>query len=196
VLRAYKVITAGLILSLTVLHPVSASEIDDATAGTTGDAADTSWRKPNITGAYYADRPLDTAAETLIPTEALFRSLFVPGWGQLSNGKYIKAGVVIALETVLIGTVVHYAEKTSDTKDKFTYASNEIEKARFFSEFKSAKSQRNRFSWFLGTLVFLSMFDAYVDAHLAQFPKFEEKLSLDLVPREDGLLEISLTCRF
>ncbi len=45
--------------------------------------------------------------------------MFVPGWGQLGNKKYVKAGVVISLETTFIINLVHFAKKTSDAKRAF-----------------------------------------------------------------------------
>lgn len=158
--------------------------------------ADSSYAWDTSIGTYYADRPFDTKRKTINPTRALFKSLFIPGWGQLSNKKYVKAGVIITLEGVLIGTIVHYAKKTSSAKNAFQAETDIGEKARLFSEFKEAKNQRNRFSWFTGTLVFLSMFDAYVDAHLARFPIYEEKLSLDFSPAGDNGFQARISCRF
>ncbi len=117
------------------------------------------------------------------PTVAFFKSMIFPGWGQLSNRQYIKAGIVIGTEAALIGTLVHYAKKTSDAKKAFDLASgteDDILIFNTFNAFDKAKDNRNLFSWLSGAFVFLSMFDAYVDAHLAQFPKYDKSISLQI----------------
>jgi hypothetical protein len=159
-------------------------------------ATDSLYARDTAPRTCYADRPLDTTWKTTNPTTALFKSLFVPGWGQLCNKKYIKAGVVITLEALLIGTVAHYAKKTSSAKEAFEAETDIGEKARLFNEFEEAKDQRNRFSWFTGTLVFLSMFDAYVDAHLAEFPVCEEKLSFDFSPTSENSFRATISYKF
>jgi hypothetical protein len=46
------------------------------------------------------------------PRGALFRSLAVPGWGQVYNRDYIKAPVVVGLLGGLVGVVVHSNNRT------------------------------------------------------------------------------------
>ena len=138
-------------------------------------------------GGYYVNNPEDSSRGQN-PTVALFKSLFVPGWGQLGNKKYIKAGIVIGLETTLIAAIVHHAKKTSDAKKVFENATDSTLIPGLFNDYENAKDKRNLYSWLTGTMIFVSMFDAYVDAHLANFPKYDKKLTLDLIPT--GLDEI------
>lgn len=46
------------------------------------------------------------------PRGALFRSLAVPGWGQVYNRQYLKAPVVVGLIGGLVGVVVHSNNRT------------------------------------------------------------------------------------
>lgn len=143
----------------------------------------------------------DTLRRGPNPTVALFKSLFVPGWGQLSNRKYIKAGIVIAGEALLIGSLVHYAKKTSDARDAFDAAGDtalfsDYERQQLFDAYRDAEDDRNRFSWYLGTVIFLSMFDAFVDAHLADFPKKDNELSLRIRPEDYDAVSVKLTLIF
>ena len=147
-------------------------------------------------GAIYADTPIDTAMKTQNPTVALFKSLFVPGWGQIGNKKYFKAAIIIPVEVTLIGAIVHYAGKTSDAEAAFKAETDLTRKAVLFADFQDAKDQRNRFSWYTGTLIFLSMFDAYVDAHLAQFPSPGKKLSFDIKNGNGDYCRIVLSYKF
>ncbi|UCD18052.1 MAG: hypothetical protein JSV44_03855, partial [Candidatus Zixiibacteriota bacterium] len=133
--------------------------------------------------SYYADQPLP-AIKTQHPTIALFKSMLVPGWGQIGNGKYVKAGIIIALEATLIGTYLHYRNKTDDAESDFLSAP-ESDRPWRFEEYEDARDQRNRFGWYTATLIFLSMFDAYVDAHLARFPERKDNISIDISPQVD-----------
>jgi uncharacterized protein DUF5683 len=145
-------------------------------------------------GSYYVDQDVDSV-KAPNPTIALLKSIAVPGWGQISNGKYIKAGIVIALETTLIGTYIHYWNKTEDARDTFENAALD-DKSRLYREFDDAKDQRNRFAWFCATTIFVSMFDAYVDAHLANFPRSKETLSFNIAPTPDEAIRVSLAYNF
>ena len=149
-----------------------------------------------ISGALYVDQEDDSTSKGVSPTGALFRSLLIPGWGQLSNKKYIKAGIVITAEVALIGSIVHYAKKASDAKKAYLGEEDETEKIRLFAEYQDAENDRSLFGWYLGTLIFLSMFDAFVDAHLADFPKKNEGLSLNISPRENEIVGLRLSYYF
>ncbi len=164
------------------------------TVNVTGDTLES----PNVgilsADAYYVDIE-DTAKKGINATEALFRSLFVPGWGQFSNGSYIKGGIILIVESTLIGTIAHYENKRSDAREAFMQA-DESEKAVLFAKFQDAENDRNRFIWFLGATIFLSMFDAYVDAHLADFPEPEKGISLDIGPDKKNILAVRLNYNF
>lgn len=174
--------------------PIMAQTVtpDDST---TQRAAERRSSEDEISGVLYVDQPTDSTIKRQKPTIALFKSMFVPGWGQIGNKKYVKAGVIIALEVTLVGTILHYADKTSNAREAFD-AANDSNRALLFSKFMDAKSQRNRFGWILGTLVFLSMFDAFVDAHFASFPKYEKQLSLDIATVGDETPGLVLSLRF
>ena len=143
----------------------------------------------------YAERPFDTT-RAQNPTAALFKSMFVPGWGQICNKKYIKAGVVISLESIFIANLVHYARKTSDAKKAFDAATDDALLPDLYAAYRSAKDDRNLYSWFTGTVIFISMFDAYVDAHLAHFPKISDNISLNIAPTRESDLAVNLCLIF
>ncbi|UCD95322.1 MAG: hypothetical protein JSU69_04530 [Candidatus Zixiibacteriota bacterium] len=185
-----------LLILLAIFNVSSSQSLDPGDTTLTEPAADSTRAQIKNPEILYADQPLDTTVITQRPTEALFRSLFVPGWGQLGNGKYIKAGVIIALESTLIGTIVHYAKKKSAAREALERATDEFERARLFEDFDTARDQHSRFSWYLGTLIFLSMFDAYVDAHLADFPRYDKKISLDLSPERGRELMVRIAYNF
>lgn len=89
------------------------------------------------------------------PTSAMLRSLAFPGWGQLYNGKWFKAGLVFVAETGLVINALYWdyqAQKATSSWDRDFYRDN-----------------RNLSFWWLAAAVLLSIGDAYVDAHLSTF---------------------------
>jgi len=133
----------------------------------------------NQTEHSYAEGAADTL-HTQNPTKALFKSIFIPGWGQLGNKKYVKAGIIISMESTFMVNLIHFAKKTSDARREFDSETDTTNIAGLYNRYKSAKDDRNLYSWLTGTVIFISMFDAYVDAHLAQFPKIDDRLSVRL----------------
>ncbi|MBD3218985.1 MAG: hypothetical protein GF310_11975 [candidate division Zixibacteria bacterium] len=114
------------------------------------------------------------------PTGALLRSLAVPGWGQLYNDKYIKAGIIAGLETFLIYQTAYYWERSSTYEDLYTADTNDVSRNNKFLQYDRYRDLRNQHIWLLGITVFYSIFDAYVDAHLKNFdvditPDFDDE---------------------
>jgi hypothetical protein len=138
---------------------------------------------------------LNDSSKTQNPTVALFKSMLIPGLGQIGNKKYIKAGAIIGLESYLIANLIHYSKITSDAKKEYD-AADDPSLVRLYNKYRDAKDSRNLHSWLLGATIFISMFDAYVDAHLARFPKYEKSLSLDINPNKDNHFYAGLILRF
>jgi hypothetical protein len=125
------------------------------------------------------------------PMGALLRSVVVPGWGQYYNRKYIKSAIVCGAETFFIVRAVHWWVKAEDE-----YASiqglPESEQRAAFARYSAYRSNRNDYLWLTGLTVFFSMFDAYVDAHLAGF---DVDLTPQFSPPADEV-RLDLTLRF
>ena len=112
-----------------------------------------------------ARKPVDET-EWPNPTTTMLKSVVVPGWGQITNKRYVKAGIAIGLETWFItGALVSWG-KANDALDRFESDPGNIE---YFNEYQYYWGQRSDFLWLLGLTVFVSMFDAYVDAHLRPY---------------------------
>jgi len=162
----------------------------------------------------YVDKPDDSTNYTQNPTVALFKSLIFPGGGQFDNKSYIKGTIVFTLEVALIGAVVHYTDKATTARRNFENAKaargglvsaesttipygsisvNDAHYAELFNDYQDARDEKNLFRWYLGTFIFLSMFDAFVDAHLAQFPKIDDKISFDVESGSDNMLKVKLS---
>jgi hypothetical protein len=94
---------------------------------------------------------------------------FVPGLGQIYNGKYIKA-------TGIIGAQVYAVSKFND------YAKNDN------------ITKRNTYGWWIFGLYVIGILDAYVDAQLSTFPqKLPDRdtdiITPDVVPLKEELDE-------
>jgi len=120
--------------------------------------------------AYRSDTA--TTANLHSPTITLFKSVAFPGWGQYTNRKYLKAALVFAVESYFIYGVIDYAGKTSDWRRKWLNAPLEPSnvKSEYFRQYTDYRDSRNGKEWGVAVVIFISMFDAYVDAHLASFP--------------------------
>lgn len=149
---------------------------------------------------FYVDQPVDSARHGQQPTIALFKSMVIPGWGQIGNGKYIKAGLIIGLEAYFISRIIKYAGDASDARDAFDEINasdaEEYVKTTYLNKYKDARADRNKFSWYLGTTIFISMFDAFVDAHLSNFPKKDQTTSFHLEPADNDQVRFRVAVSF
>ena len=128
------------------------------------------------------------------PTQALFKSLAFPGWGQFYNEKYLKAGLVLGVETTYIILAVDQWRKATLHKKNFHNAvPYSPEQFYEFDLYKYHRDQRNLYLWITSGIVFLSMFDAYVDAHLYDFDKIEMKdLEVSLFPTDESSRRVGI----
>ncbi len=145
------------------------------------------------------------------PNGALWRSLAVPGWGQVYVGQPVKAPFVIGALGGLAGLSIYLNSRYTRYRHAYLYVVNEETPdattpnpnnpfASFFQDWIDSGAQsaaatrqlrddgrRNRDLTLLGTgLVYaLQALDAYVAAHLVDFDVSED-LSLHLLPSPEG----------
>jgi hypothetical protein len=122
------------------------------------------------------------------PTKALFKSLVVPGWGQLGNGRVKKAIIFAGLQGWCIGATIHYGSAASNFKKEYTSAVSVTTRNQYYSLYKDRRQERNKYIFFLGLTTLVSVFDAYVDAHLSGSPADQtQKIGLNVAPSGDGM---------
>jgi len=117
-----------------------------------------------LINSFAAPRPDSSPGPS--PTLTMFKSVVLPGWGQAANRKYLKAALVCAVETYFISRAIHFAGKASDWR-KIWKATPALATFRQYADYRDS---RNSNLWGTAITIFLSMFDAYVDAHLRNFP--------------------------
>ncbi|MBN1300282.1 MAG: hypothetical protein JW995_03625 [Melioribacteraceae bacterium] len=114
---------------------------------------------------------------TKSPWGAVLRSAVIPGWGQFYNESYWKIPVIWGLLGYYISVWIDQNQLYDKYKELY---SNSIESGITISLYKRNrdfyKDQRDRFAVYIGLAYFLTMVDAYVDAHL-----FDFDVSVDLL---------------
>lgn len=100
------------------------------------------------------------------PTPTLLKSMVFPGWGQFTNHKYAKAAIAFGLESWYIGNMVYHWRKSNQYLDQFRADPTNL---TAYYNYDFHRGSRNDYMWWLGITVFVSMFDAYVDAHLRPY---------------------------
>jgi hypothetical protein len=159
---------------------------------------------PNVRGQVpHADtsesgNPAGDSVQTKSPMGALLRSVAFPGWGQFYNRKYLKSAVVFGAETTFITMAVVDWTRMSEHQRNFQNP-NYPDRYGEFDLFRAYEDRRNLFLWITGGIVFLSMFDAYVDAHLYDFKTEQVRdLSVSVLPGVDpnGGMKIVLSISF
>lgn len=129
------------------------------------------------------------------PTGALIRSALLPGWGQIYNRKYLKAAFYGGLEIYfLIGIRENWKEMNLH-QENFLHTNDPVFKSAEFDLYQDSRDRRNVFLWLGALTIFVSMFDAYVDAHFADFDKTDKAFEVRVVPGDD-FTAITLTCNF
>ena len=132
------------------------------------------------------------------PTAALFKSMVIPGLGQWGNRRYVKALFFAGLDAWFIGSAIHYGGQAADFRDRWAQTDDIEDANALYSLYEDRRDERNKFTWFAVIVTFVSMFDAYVDAHLSGFPRAEDgrDLSLELAPVPGQAISATLTYSF
>ncbi|HPB18434.1 MAG: hypothetical protein KA963_04010 [Candidatus Cloacimonas sp.] len=111
------------------------------------------------------------------PTKAVGYSIF-PGGGQLYNEAYLKAGIVIGMQTFWVASAIHNNSQVQDYKDKIATTTDEILQQSYADKLKQYKEKRTRDFWWMGITLAFSTLDAYIDAHLSNFKAEKDKIHL------------------
>ena len=147
---------------------------------------------PAVGGARLTAAPIDTIASARADTSGartrralyqdptgfdrprwvMFRSLVLPGWGQLHNHAWFKAAVIGGTEWTLIARLVddrRALDRLSDEIDASRLAGDAALEASLTAEFNARSDRFVGRQWWLGALLAYSLLDAYIDAHFRHF---------------------------
>jgi hypothetical protein len=139
----------------------------------------------------------DTLGGKKSPTGALLRSVVFPGGGQFYTHKYLKGLVVLGTETTFLTLAAIEWSRANTHKRNFQNSSYLYsERLWEFDQYQFYEDRRNLFLWITAGVVFLSMFDAYVDAQLYNFDKEEVRdLPISLVPEFNGGIAMKIVVK-
>ena len=134
-----------------------------------------------------AGMPVDTTENSrklfTAPSWVAVRSLVVPGWGQLYNGKPIKALVVAGGQIAMGYGIYHQYKKYRENSNLSYEAYADYQRGRgrpgaIYDSLRSADydgiarfylNDRNKLIWWSAGAMLLSVYDSFVDAHLQHF---------------------------
>lgn len=148
---------------------------DSATVAPEGAAARTE-AAPATAPAAAADADTAAARRKLRwseqPRMVMFRSLLVPGWGQLHNHAWFKAAIVAGLEGWLIGSIAEDQSRLGgllDNVNRLRTGSDQAALDRAINEYNDRLNRSVSNQWLLGGVLAYALVDAYVDAHFRTF---------------------------
>ncbi len=120
------------------------------------------------------------------PSWVLLRSFLIPAWGQVHNRSWVKALVVAGIEGAMIERLLYERRRLHHYRD---LAQARPEEAEFYrGRERRHRLHRRDFIWWTSLIVFMSMWDAYVDAHLKHL---DVDLQTDPGIFQDGEIEDS-----
>ncbi len=144
-----------------------------------------------VTDVSAASRPVKTKN----PTGALLRSLVLPGWGQLYNEQYIKSALVVAAEGLLVaGAVVEHRRAEDDHDIYQDLSQSDAVREAAWNRYSRRIDKRNTYLWYYAGFKFLSIIDAYVDAHLYRFD--EGPFGIDVQAQRGGGQGVAVVVRY
>ena len=116
----------------------------------------------------------DTDSTIIKDPKTAFLASFVPGGGQIYNGKLLKGLTVLGLEVLAMQSWLDNSKIYSDY-DSGDYP---LQKHRYLEK-------RNKYAWWIIFLYFYGMVDAMVDAHLSPFNEVME-VPIELEEQQGG----------
>ena len=109
------------------------------------------------------------------PFLVMLRSAAVPGWGQVYNHKYLKAGMIVAGEGFLGYSAWKELQRENDAIDRLSevqqagFAPGDPEYNAALLDVETHTNRKINWIWWGLAAHLVNMVDAYVDAHLASF---------------------------
>ncbi len=118
-----------------------------------------------------------TFVMTKSPWGAVLRSAVLPGWGQYYNESYWKIPIVWGIMGYFASIWIDQHNLYWDSKK--LYAESGYTSSKALADRNFYRNQRDEFAVYIGLVYFLTLVDAYVDAHL-----FDFDVSVDLYTRQ------------
>lgn len=138
-----------------------------------------------------------TMKMTKSPMGALYRSLAIPGWGQIYNERYWKAPLFFGGAATLVYLIIDNNNKYSNYSAQYEAAKSDpnanLEDLQLKREFY--RDARDMSAFYLLAVYVVCAVDAYADAHLYDF-NVGDDLSANMYVSTNGILYAGLTIKF
>ena len=136
------------------------------------------------------------------PKVSALLSLGLPGGGQFYNEKPWKGSLAIGIESFLVYKIIDTGDFIDELKSDIrryekilednNLTDDQVAKYQELIEGRRAKYNRNKnrqdnHYWWLGGTIFLSVIDAYVDAHLFNYDEKKKNIRLNFSARSLSL---------
>jgi hypothetical protein len=134
------------------------------------------------------------------PRWVMLRSLVLPGWGQVHNHAWLKAGAVAGTQAWLITSLIHDKRTLDDLKrevDAAGAAGDDLLQQDLVDRYNTRLSSYQSRQWLLGGVVVFALLDAYIDAHFRNFKiEFESDPALPSGASTGGDLRIGVEWKY
>lgn len=120
------------------------------------------------------------------PYKAMVLSALLPGGGQVYNNAYIKAVAVVGLQAYLVNSAFYNHDKMEQFEAMMD-GSGSFDDLLYQSRWDKYRDNLRSDYWWIGTVMVLSVADAFVDAHLYNFKAEKDKVRLKF---EDKMLRL------
>lgn len=111
------------------------------------------------------------------PVKASLFSLLLPGGGQYYNESKIKSALFFSTETYFTAKLIYDHNKMNDYYDKALSTIGEEHQENAWN-YDRYYAKRQNDLWWLGGIAFMSVIDAFIDAHLYNFDEEKRKIHL------------------
>lgn len=133
---------------------------------------------------------------TKSPSEAVYKSLIFPGWGQFYTEDYWKIPIVTGAFTTLIYLAILNHQDYQEFRDlEFSLPEGDLQRLQAKSNKEFYQDQRDQLIFYTVGVYLIAAIDAYVAAHLFDF-SVEDDLSIGFTRNSIGIntiyLQISL----
>jgi hypothetical protein len=125
----------------------------------------------------------DTGRSSL---QAGLYSAILPGSGQFYNHAYAKSAIFFASEATFVSLAFYHTNRINYYIDKANNAAPG-DYSNYQRLYQLNYTRRQNDYWWIGTTVFLSIIDAYVDADLYNFDQKKKEIHLKYEDQKIGL---------
>ena len=125
-------------------------------------------------------------SEAHAQSEAVFRSLAIPGWGQFYNSQPMKGYVVIAVELITIAGYEYFADQQKKSYNKYSLSTNPFETHDLFDKVQTNKDYKKLSLSLMGAVWIYNVIDAYLNYDESKHSRLSSN-KFDIEFENDGI---------